>query len=97
MPNTQNRSVRSPRRSPSQWRTIFNRFEQSGKTIKDFCHQENLSQATFNKWCGRLRQETGLPGFVELQSVTDPSSPAKTWSIHIDLPGGGHLHIQVEQ
>jgi transposase-like protein len=97
MPATKTLSTRNPRLSPDQWRSIFNRFEKSGLTIKDFCHKENLAQATFSKWRSQIRQDSGPSGFIELQSSPDPSPTALTWSLQIDLPGGGHLCIQVGQ
>jgi len=97
MPAIKTQSTRNPRLSPDHWRAIINRFEQSGLTIKDFCHKENLAQATFSKWRRQTRQKSGLPGFIELQPSPAPSLTAQTWSLQIDLPGGGHLRIQVGQ
>jgi len=95
MPSPKIRSTQNPRRSPSQWRAIFNRFENSELTIKEFCHKESLAPATFSKWRSRFRQETGLPGFIELQPTSSPAPATQSWSLQIDLPGGGHLRIQV--
>ncbi len=97
MPAPNPRSTQNPRRSPNQWRAIFNRFEKSDLTIKEFCRQESLAPATFSKWRSRVRQETGLPGFIELQPASTPSPTIQAWSLQIDLPGGGHLRIQVGQ
>jgi len=97
MPTIKTQSTRSPRLSPDQWRAIINRFEQSGLTIKEFCHKENLAQATFSKWRRQIRQESDLSGFIELQQSPVPSSTVQSWSLQIDLPGGGHLRIQVGQ
>jgi len=97
MPATKLRSTQNPRRSPKQWRAIFNRFEQNDLTIKEFCIKENLAPATFNKWRSRFRQESDSPGFIELQPTPAVSSTSHTWSLQIDLPGGGHLRIQVGQ
>ncbi len=95
MPATKNQPARSPRRSPRQWRNVVNEFEQSDLTIKGFCQKENLAPATFNKWRSRFRDKPSQPGFVELQPSTSPLSTSETWSLQIDLPGGGHLRIQV--
>ncbi len=76
MPEPKIRSTQNLRRNPNQWRAIFNRFEKSDLTIKEFCHKENLAPATFNKWRSRFRQETGLPGFIELQPALNPSTTA---------------------
>jgi len=91
MPAIKTRSIRNPRLSPDQWRAIFNKFEKSGLTIKDFCHKENLAQATFSKWRSQIRQESDQPGFIELKPAPDLSLTAQSWSLQIDLPGGGHL------
>ena len=95
MPTARKQPARSPRRSPKQWRNVVSQFEQSGLTIKGFCQKENLAPATFSKWRSRFREESSEPGFVELQPATPPSPTSGTWSLQIDLPGGGHLRIQV--
>jgi len=97
MQRTESPTARRPHRNPEQWRTIVNRFEKSGLKIKDFCRQENLALATFSKWRSRFRDKPSQPGFVELQPSTIPSPTSESWSLQIDLPGGGHLRIQVGQ
>ena len=87
MPETKIRSAQNPRRSPSQWRAIFNRFEKSDLTIKEFCHIKSLAPATFSKWRRKFRQENGLPGFIELQPAPNPSPAAQSWSLQIDCNG----------
>ena len=97
MPAARKQPARSPRRSPKQWRNVVSQFEQSGLTIQGFCQKENLAPATFSKWRSRFRDKPSQPGFVELQPATIPSSNCESWSLQIDLPGGGHLRIQVGQ
>ena len=92
---TKSPSVRRPHRNPEQWRTIVNRFEKSDLKIKDFCRQEKLALATFSKWRRRFRLESDLPGFIELQQPSTTSSPtSESWSVQLDLPGGGRLQIR---
>jgi len=97
MQTTSKQSTRRPRRNSDQWRNIVTRFENSGMKVKDFCRKENLARATFSKWRSQFSKEPLLPGFIELQP-TNPAPPeSESWSVQLDLPGGGHLRIQVGQ
>ena len=42
------------RRSPDQWREIFDRFERSGQTREQFCAEQGLGLSTFSRWRMRL-------------------------------------------
>ncbi len=94
MPETSTPSPRRPHRSSKQWRTIVNRFEKSGMKVNDFCHQEKLARPTFSKWRRRFHQESDLPGFIELQPTITAPPTSESWSVQLDLPGGGHLNIR---
>ena len=85
---------RRPRRNASQWQTLVAHFEESNLTIKDFCEQENLARETFNRWRNKFSLETSLPDFIELQPPAAPSPSTKSWSVEVNLPGGGHLSVR---
>lgn len=98
-PHNDHKPTRRPRRlTPEQWRAIVDRFLKSGLKEKDFCEQEDLVVGTFARWRRRLLAEDHRPAFVELQPPVLPPAAAtysrETWTIEIDLPGGGCLRIR---
>ena len=38
------------RRSRSEWREIFDRFEASGLSQTEFCRRESIAKGTFSRW-----------------------------------------------
>ncbi len=82
------------RHSAKQWHGILRRFDKSGLTPADFCHQNNISLPAFRRWHRRQLAEASAPGFVELQPPTVSSQPEAPWTLELDLPGGGRLRIQ---
>jgi transposase-like protein len=86
------------RRTNEQRRALVDRFLKSGLKEKDFCKQEGLVAGTFARWRRRLLAEDHLPDFVELQPPVSPPTTAaasrETWTIEIDLPGGGCLRVR---
>lgn len=84
------------RRSADQWRDILRCFEESNLSIYEFCNQESLSRATFQRWRSRFNKMEGSTGFLELHPPEPAPSPAGSlpWSLELDLPGGGRLHIR---
>jgi hypothetical protein len=89
-------SQRRSHRSSDQWRKLLLCFEESNLLIKDFCIQENLSLATFQRWRNRLNKTDAPSGFMELQppDPTPTLSGLQPWSLELDLPGGGRLRIR---
>lgn len=85
---------KSIRRSAKQWRGILRRFDKSGLTPADFCHQKNISLPAFRRWHRKQLAEASAPGFIELLPTTSSSQPEAPWTLELDLPGGGRLRIQ---
>ena len=76
------------RRTPDQWRAIFQHFERSGLTIPQYCQREHLPLSTFQRWRHQLRDHT--PTFIDAGPL---HSPGAALSITLDLGGGITLHI----
>ena len=78
------------RRSESEWRSIFGRFEKSGLSESAFCRRSKLPRGTFVKWKRRLSQDTDpAPSFVEWIAPTPPAeSAAISGEFELSLPGG---------
>jgi len=58
-----------PRRSESEWRAIFNKYERSGLSQEQFCKRQGVPLTTFCLWRRKLRaaslaSQSG--GFIEV-------------------------------
>ncbi|MCP5417459.1 MAG: transposase [Chromatiaceae bacterium] len=79
------------KRTPEQWRVIFDRYLASGQTSEQFCREQGISHSTFGHWRTKLRKQPSsqpLPAdatlFTELTSeVPTPVSPG--WDIELQL------------
>jgi len=82
------------RRSRSEWREIFDRFETSGLSQTAFCRREDLSKSSFTKWMARLAADLAPAAesvpFVEISSaVSEPAAPSLgAGELEVLLPGG---------
>jgi hypothetical protein len=82
------------RRSRSEWREIFDRFETSGLSRAAFCRREDLSKSSFTKWKTRLADDPAPAAesvpFVDLSSaVSELAAPSLgAGEIEVLLPGG---------
>jgi len=77
------------RRSLTEWRKIFGRFEASGLSMAAFCRREGLAKGTFSKWKQRVEESEGDPAaFVELPLPELPSSlTLEAGEFELVLPG----------
>ena len=88
------------RRSASEWKSIFARYERSDLSQRDFCRSEGVALASFFRWRQLLgtqsvrrtapSTEVSRDDFVEL--ATPDATPS--WSIEIELPGGCILRLR---
>lgn len=86
---------RRPRRTAAQWRTIVQRFDASDDTAAEFCRRERLSVTSFDRWRHRFAAEDLEAGFIELrQKPRSPAPAQESWTLEIDLPGGGSLRLR---
>ena len=82
------------RRSESEWRAIFKRWEQSGLSRIAYCTQEGISKASFDKWKRRVsRQSESSPSsFVEIPVPSNDRAsgalPAIGGEFEMVFPGG---------
>ena len=91
-----------PRQSGAQWRTIIDRFNQSGMSQEKFCQREGLALATFARWRSMFRADSlaTLPAsFVELcaPSLPTPVTPLMPESLAelvVELPFGVVLRFR---
>lgn len=89
------------RRSATQWRELFDRFEQSDQSREQFCREQGVSLSSFDRWGTRLRTVPSTPSaiseepvFVELKptSIQQPATPA--WDIELQLGADIFLRLR---
>ena len=88
---------RRVRRSESEWREIFERFDQSGVTREAFCAEHGIVLSSFIRWRKKLRPDVGSapvsvpePVFVELT----PQGEASPWEVELELGAGVVLRLR---
>ena len=93
-----------PHLTESQKSMLLDKWCTTPLSMQDFCHQENISISSFNRW----RQQLTLPtqthdknaDWIELSSSTEQNSspvlPDSTsnWNIELVLPGDIILRIR---
>ncbi len=89
-------------RTPDEWQSVFDRFEQSGQTRDQFCHGQGISLSSFSRWRTKLRKQTpvqptsnDVPLFTELASAAQPEGSAVSgWDIELQLGAGVVLRLR---
>jgi hypothetical protein len=80
------------RRSEPEWQAIFSRFATSGLTAREFCRNEDVNLASFQRWHRKLVGDSSVTErFVEL---AEPAALAPEWQVELTLPGGRVLRIR---
>ncbi len=71
------------RRSRTEWRTIFARFETSGLSEAAFCRREGIANGTFWRWKHRLGVSEGqTAAFVEQAGLVIPDGISQDALLH---------------
>ncbi len=88
---------RRVRRSESEWREIFGRFDQSALTPEAFCAEHGIVLSSFMRWRKKLRPGVGCspvtahePGVVALT----PKREASPWEVEHELGAGVVLRLR---
>src|SRR6266852_6277248 len=79
-------------RSEAEWRTICERFAQSGLGVAEFCVREKLAMSSFQTWYRRCAGAERRKGkFIE---VLPAAAGAGCWEVEVELPNGTRLHLR---
>ena len=73
------------RRTADEWRTIVQRFQDSGLSSRAFCRQEQVNLSSLMRWQRKLVAAGAESSFVEL---TAPEQTTPAWSVEVELPDG---------
>lgn len=84
---------RRQRRDASQWRALIEQHRESGLSVRAFCGQQALNEASFHAWRRRLRDQASpnshaSAGFVRLQ----PQDDGEDGVIEVRFACGATLH-----
>jgi putative transposase len=91
--------TRTIRRTPTQWQTLVEQWQQSGQSARRFCEEQSLGYASFCQWRKRLVRES-LPAapqqdsatsFIDLASLASASNGG--WTIVLSLGNGVELKL----
>lgn len=64
---------------------LYQRQQESGLTIIEFCANEGLAPATFHYWKKKLGSQNRLPGFIPIVVNTSVSSTKGNYPCQSDL------------
>lgn len=93
---TRRQPSRRLRRSREQWIEIVQQYRQSNCTQAEFCRQNGISLATFNKWIHRIRTETES-GFVEVTPNESPVADIQKGGFQVRLTLGNGVVLELSQ
>jgi hypothetical protein len=82
-----------PQRDPARelfWRTTIADQRASGRTVRDFCRDRQLTETAFHHWRRALRDRdaarTAMPAFVPVTVVPAPNVASAT--VEVRCPSG---------
>jgi transposase-like protein len=81
-----NRTTRETRRD--HWRQLTNEQEASGKSVRTFCREKDISEFSFYSWRRRLRSEQPV-----IFALVDTTGSAASTMIELVLTSGDRLRI----
>lgn len=90
------RPSRRLRRSREQCIEIVQRYRDSDCTQAEFCRQNGISLATFNKWMHRLSTETES-GFVVVSPNEPPVADVQSGRFQVRLTLGNGVVLELSQ
>jgi hypothetical protein len=70
-------------RSREQKEEIILQWQQSGKSRKEFCHEQGITYNSLVSWCKQFKDRNESPGFTEVKVKSDTGLFAQ-----LNLPGG---------
>jgi hypothetical protein len=80
-------------RKERQWRRWISQWQTSGLSVRAFCAQHGLADASFYRWRRVLeRRATELPAFLPVQIVAD-TRPPQASTLELVLTGGRVVRV----
>jgi len=82
------------RRTKSQWTEVFQRFQSSGLSRRDFCQREGLALSSFQRWRTLIAAPEQQGEFVELIPSSTPAVSSAGWTLDLSLPNGASIRLR---
>ncbi len=88
--------IHTSRRTPAQWQSLVEQWQQSGQSATQFCKDNAIVYASFCKWRKQfveLRQsdhQAAAPEFIDLSAL---QSQSRQWHIVLSLGNGVELTL----
>jgi len=91
-----------------QWRDRLRRWRDSGRSVREFCWREGVSEPSFYQWRKRLKRDGGRAAnpsvFVPVEVVDSPGRAGPSADngsqagmlVEIALPGGVAVRLAVQ-
>lgn len=103
-----NRVARRVRRSPQEWRELFEDYARSGESRRGFCARNDIARSTFDWWQRRVRAQgrgvepalsddpDGRALFVELThpAAARVEQAPRPWDVELTLGAGIVLRLR---
>src|SRR5689334_7039058 len=93
-----NESGNSNARKAVEWRERLARFAVSGQQVKEFCHWESVSSASFYRWRKLLDSDVGAVDagrFIDVGALA-PAAPADALCSKPAAADGAALEVRLE-
>ncbi len=85
-------SGRRVRRTREDWAKIYQRFDTSGLSSREFCQREDVPLSSFQ----RSRPHSAPRAVTKFVEVKKPvgAPEATSWELEVSLPNGVHLQFR---
>jgi transposase len=81
------------------WREALTRWQRSGRSVRDFCFGESLSQSSFYQWRRELERRKGerrVPKFVPVRVVGEDHRVGHEPALEIVFPEGHRIRVGID-
>jgi uncharacterized NAD(P)/FAD-binding protein YdhS len=82
---------KKPSERQEHWRVVIAEQEASGKAIRDFCRERNLTEHTFYWWRQHLRKEKPMSF-----ALVEAKAAGRAAQLELKLSSGEVLHIPAD-
>lgn len=89
---------KTKRRSAEDWRALIESCNQSTLSIKEFCHQHQITVSNYYQWRKKLSPSSDINDFIELPASKPHSISATSsddWQVELQLGTEITLRVRV--
>ncbi len=93
------RPKQSFEKKAKHWRDVFRQFEQANQSIRQFCIERGIHEASFYKWRKTLKRHDSYsspPPFVPIRVQPQVEKPGDTSVFELVMPDGSTIRVPVD-